>query len=165
MDKPKEGEIIIKHIKEIEIDPETLGRILNGENFPCPVEVWTRKQLEEKYPRMGNAEEEETWKPIQGYPNYVVSQKGRVKNIKNDLVLKHHKSKRGGFYAFVNLYKNGARKNVLVHKLVSEIFIGPRPKGMEVHHRNGNRMDPDVTNLEYVTHKQNCMLRSEQSQP
>ena len=96
-------------------------------------------------------EMKEKWRQIKDYPNYAVSNMGRVVNIKTLRDLKHQKSKRGGYYAFVNLYKEGKRKNYLVHLLVAKYFLGPCPVGMEVHHRDTDRMNPRSDNLEYVT--------------
>ncbi len=97
----------------------------------------------------------ERWKLIKNYPNYSVSSWGRIKNLTAGHILKHQTSKRAGYYAFVNLYKNGKRKNINVHIVVAGAFLGPCPKGKEVHHKDTNRMDPNVVNLEYVTHKEN----------
>ena len=41
------------------------------------------------------------------------------------------------------------------HKLVAEAWFGPRPKGMQIDHLNGNIMDWRGTNLEYVTPAEN----------
>jgi hypothetical protein len=48
-------------------------------------------------------------------------------------------------------------KNVLIpiHVLVAECFLGPCPEGHEVNHIDGNKANPVVTNLEYVTHAEN----------
>lgn len=43
----------------------------------------------------------------------------------------------------------------LVHTLVAEVFIGPRPEGKEVNHKNAKKDDNRAVNLEYVTPLQN----------
>jgi hypothetical protein len=67
----------------------------------------------------------ERWSMIEGYDNYAVSTKGRVRNLSSGKVLKHQNSRRGGNYAFVNLYCDGMRANRNVHTLVARAFIGP----------------------------------------
>jgi hypothetical protein len=42
-----------------------------------------------------------------------------------------------------------------VHKLVAEVFLGPRPKGTEVNHKDSVKTNNTFTNLEYITHADN----------
>lgn len=102
----------------------------------------------------------EIWRPIGGFEDvYEVSSLGRVRRIKPHSVarwgrawprlLKPGKSTDG--YPQVNL-EGQCRK---VHRLVAEAFIGPRPDGMEVNHKNFDKTDARVENLEYVTKPEN----------
>lgn len=45
--------------------------------------------------------------------------------------------------------------NTIVHHLVAEVFIGPRPEGMLVCHRNDDPLDNRITNLYYGTKQEN----------
>jgi len=101
----------------------------------------------------------ERWEMIQSYNNYAVSSFGRVRNLNTGRVLKHQSSKRGGNYAFINLSKDGQRVNRNVHKLVADAFLGCCPKGFIAHHKDEGRMNPRLDNLEYITHKENRLLR------
>jgi len=101
----------------------------------------------------------ERWLMIEFYLNYAVSTLGRVRNLNTGKLLKHQSSKRGGNYAFINLSKNGRRVNRNVHILVARAFIGDCPSGKLVHHKDTNRMNPKLENLEYITHKVNCNKR------
>lgn len=60
-------------------------------------------------------------------------------------------------YACVMLCKNGIAKSHRVHQLVAEAFLGPCPVGKEINHKNGQRADPRLQNLEYVTPSENCL--------
>lgn len=105
----------------------------------------------------------EVWKPVTGFAGlYEVSDLGRVRApIKLDAIgrmysareLKLCKDRKG--YAVVHLYKNRKRKPVWVACLVAEVFIGPRPAGMQVCHCDGDKTNNCVSNLRYDTVKSN----------
>lgn len=42
-----------------------------------------------------------------------------------------------------------------IHEIVADTFIGPRPEGMEIDHKDEDKSNNNVTNLEYVTHAEN----------
>ena len=104
-------------------------------------------------------EEKEKWRMIESYDNYAISSYGRVRNLNTGKVLKHQHSVRAGEYPFINLYRCGHRKNINVHSLVAKAFLGKRPPGMVVHHKNNDRDNPNVENLEYVTELENARMR------
>jgi hypothetical protein len=59
-------------------------------------------------------------------------------------------------YLATDLYVNGVRHKKRVHRLVAEAFI-PNPENKpEVNHRDGNKMNNEVANLEWVTKSENC---------
>lgn len=61
----------------------------------------------------------------------------------------------GTGYVKVNLYKDGAVKKYYVHRLVADAFI-PNPNGLsEVNHRNGDKYNNSVDNLEWCSRVQN----------
>ena len=101
----------------------------------------------------------ETWVKIKSHPNYSVSSEGRVRNNFTEKILKHQRSKRGGMYPFVNLYKNGKRKNRTVHGLVARGFVGSRPMGYVIHHKDSDIANPCASNLEYITWQENLKKR------
>ena len=59
-------------------------------------------------------------------------------------------------YPFVVLSKNGSTRQVTLHYLVTEAFLGGRPDGFEVNHKDGNKANPRLDNLEYVTKSENA---------
>lgn len=50
---------------------------------------------------------------------------------------------------------DGRNVRTCVHAMVAECFLGPRPKGHEINHRDGVKTNNCVLNLEYVTHAEN----------
>jgi hypothetical protein len=95
------------------------------------------------------------WKPVVGYEGYYeVSNMGDVFNCKKGFVLK--KSCSHG-YDTVRLTKETIRKNGSVHRIVSEAFVS-NPLGLkEVNHKNANKKDNRVENLEWCTRAENMI--------
>lgn len=58
-------------------------------------------------------------------------------------------------YLRVRLCKNGKRQHKLVHRLVYETFIGPIPENYEINHKDHNKYNNSINNLEVVTHSEN----------
>jgi hypothetical protein len=80
---------------------------------------------------------DEVWVRIPDFENYEVSNLGRVRN--GNKILKPYPTKGG--YLDLQLYKNKKSHHKLVHVLVAEAFIGPKPIGLEVCHENGHGTD------------------------
>ena len=99
---------------------------------------------------------EEIWCPIKGYEGlYQVSDKGSVKSIGygKERILKPGRIKTG--YLRVNLCKNGEKKNWLVHRIVAQAFI-PNPDNLpEVNHKDEDKENNSVQNLEWCDGKYN----------
>lgn len=103
---------------------------------------------------------EEIWKIIDGYPNYMVSNLGRVKT------LNYKRSGRekimslldnGLGYFKVCLCSNGKVKQLYVHRLVAEAFLDNPNNLSEVNHKDENPSNNCVSNLEYCDHKYNMI--------
>ena len=102
----------------------------------------------------------ERWVPIAGYEGwYDVSDQGHVRRMRktnNTHVGRILKGSIGGkYYLQVALYKDGVRKGAKIHQLVAAAFIGPCQEGKELNHKDGIKTNNHVSNLEYVTHKEN----------
>lgn len=96
----------------------------------------------------------ETWKDISGYEGlYQISNVGRVRSLITGKILKELNSTAG--YLQVVLYKNRISKRMLIHRLVAESFIHTPEKKRTVNHKNGDKHDNSVNNLEWATHKEN----------
>ena len=61
----------------------------------------------------------------------------------------------GHGYETVSLYKNGKGKKFLVHRLVAKAFIDNPEKAPEINHKDGNRLNNRIENLEWVSSKEN----------
>lgn len=101
---------------------------------------------------------DEIWKPVIGYEGlYEVSNLGRVKGLERqgnwrDNILTQCMI---GNYVKVSLTVNGKSQNKLVHRLVAQAFI-PNPENKpEVNHKDGNKLNNCLDNLEWVTKSEN----------
>lgn len=103
------------------------------------------------------------WVPVKGYEGlYEVSSHGAVRSCMRITADGKHLSTKilnGGCYPngyeFVCLRKDGHNRNRMTHRLVAEAFI-PNPDNLPVvNHKDGNRHNNDVSNLEWCTQGQN----------
>lgn len=101
----------------------------------------------------------EVWKDIQGYEGlYKISNKGEIKNAKTNNILKQYLSNRG--YLRVTLFKKSKPKKFTVHRLVAENFIKnnyiqKEISELQINHKDGNRSNNNVENLEWCTAQEN----------
>lgn len=106
-------------------------------------------------------EAQEVWRTVVGFDGlYEVSDIGRVRSKRAEIVMKHNFSGVKRDYAFVPLSENGHRQNAYIHHLVAQAFIGPPPgrigrgsNDWQCNHKNGNKSDNRPENLEWLTHK------------
>ena len=98
----------------------------------------------------------EIWRDVVGYEGlYQVSNIGRVKSFYSlgERLLTPSSNKSG--YMYVVLTKDGVRKSCKVHTLVARAFL-PNPENKPVvHHKDSNRSNNRVENLQWVTHQEN----------
>jgi len=94
------------------------------------------------------------WKTVDGFPRYAVSHDGRVRIQATKHVMRPHIINSG--YARVTLHHDGRFRRAQISHLVAEAFIGTRPEGLEIDHKDGNKLNDAARNLEYVTHSENA---------
>lgn len=95
----------------------------------------------------------ETFKPVQGFPDYEIGDCGTVISLKRGKrnILRDCRKDRYG-HRKVNLYRKGEKpKSKPVHQLVAAAFIGPRPEVFDIDHINSDPRDNRAANLRYVT--------------
>ncbi len=102
----------------------------------------------------------ERWLPIVGFEDtYEISDLGMVRRIgkrqgaRVGRIMSNWVNSNG--YLSVQLSKNGKGRATPVHIAVARTFLGPPPPGHEVNHKDADRTNPRLTNLEYVTHLEN----------
>lgn len=102
----------------------------------------------------------EVWKDVVGYEGlYQVSNLGRVQSLGHDnwhkgRILKPHLDGKGNYF-MVGLSKDKHTKHKLVHRLVAETFI-PNPENLpQVNHKDENKQNNIVENLEWCTNEYN----------
>lgn len=109
----------------------------------------------------------EIWKDIPGYEGYYqASNKGNIKSLQfqcnltgkkypREKVLKQKidkdKNKR------VILWKNGKSKTWLVHRLIGITFLGEPKEKMTINHKDGNRLNNNIDNLEWLSLNENIL--------
>lgn len=106
---------------------------------------------------------QEIWKDIKDYEGlYQVSNFGNVRKLRfiNNICNKEktfnitkYKQNRG--YLKVILYKDGKYKNKLVHRLVAEAFLDNPNNYNDINHKDGNKENNNINNLEYCTKSYN----------
>lgn len=109
----------------------------------------------------------EIWKDIEDYPNYQISNFGRVKSKERyvntiggakrkikDKIIKPTLDSRG--YYVVSLYNEKGKSNPkLIHRLVCETFLENKNNYPVINHINGIKIDNRLENLEFCTQSHN----------
>lgn len=105
----------------------------------------------------------EIWKDIPGYEGiYQVSNLGQIKSLKR-LDRRGHKWREkilspaktpNGYYQVI-LARDRTNTKRYVHHIVTDVFLGPCPAGKERNHKNGDKSDNSIGNLEYCTSSEN----------
>lgn len=113
--------------------------------------------------------EKEEWKDVVGYEDYFkISNQGRVWSKRTNKILKLLKSKNGYMILSSTIGGRGGKYICLrVHRMVAEAFL-PEPedymkewaegtfyKKVQVNHKDGNRVNNNISNLEWCTNKEN----------
>ena len=95
----------------------------------------------------------EEWKWIKNFEGaYQISNLGNLKSFRKNpkgAILSIKDSK--GWYLTVNLRAKNIRQTKRIHVLVAEHFIGEIPLGYHVHHKDGNKQNNRVDNLEIIS--------------
>lgn len=95
---------------------------------------------------------EEVWKDIKGYEGlYQVSNFGKIKSKRK--ILKQFINHKG--YFIIQLSKRNISKTYIVHRLIAEAFIPNTENKPQVNHKDGNKQNNCIDNLEWCTNNEN----------
>ena len=94
-----------------------------------------------------------TWLKIEGFDNYSVSNDGQVRNDLNNHIKEQRLNRYG--YPIVSIYQDGHAYTWPVHRLVAKAFIDNPENKEQVNHKDGNKTNNNVDNLEWATRSEN----------
>lgn len=100
------------------------------------------------------------WEAVNGYENhYLISPTGSVYSTRSKKLLSPFVS---SGYLQVELNVNGVARKHLIHRLVAQAYL-PNPSNLPcVNHKDGNKLNNSVSNLEWCTYKENMEHASKQ---
>lgn len=88
------------------------------------------------------------------FPKYIVDTNGKIRNKDTNNELKAFDDDRG--YDCVDLMNNsGDRCRAKVHLIVAHTYLGKQEKDKVVQHKDGNKKNNKLSNLEYITYQEN----------
>lgn len=112
----------------------------------------------------------EIWKDIEDFPNYQVSNFGRIKSKERTVILENGRTKvvkskilkpclrtlgKNGNYYRITLYNNKNPKTINIHRIVAKSFV-ENPKNYNIiNHIDGNKFNNRADNLEWCTQQHN----------
>lgn len=101
------------------------------------------------------------WKKIEINKNYSINENGNVRNDKRGTILKPYNNKAGKGYLYVCLYNGHIKQGAYsIHRLVAMAFIPNPDNKTQVNHKDGNTMNNNVNNLEWVSPLENVVHAS-----
>lgn len=103
----------------------------------------------------------EIWKAIPKFSRYEASNLGRIRstNYKNSGKVKILKPAlaKDGYLKTMLLNDCGKYCSWTVHRFITLTFLGEKPQKLEINHKDGNKLNNAIDNLEYVTKSENLL--------
>ncbi len=116
----------------------------------------------------------EVWYPVKSYEGYYeITKSGKVRSLhkRNPYYIMEQRIDRAGYYTVRLKRKEDKGSTQSVHRLLAKTFIENLNDKCCVNHKNGNKLDNSLDNLEWVSHSENCKhaylngLRPKSSKP
>ena len=143
------GEIfkrVIDCANAIGCSPQNVSHVICGDNETCY--GYHLKIIDDDY---HDYVDQSIWKEHPYIDGIFVSKDGRVLSCRNGFIKEQVPFFQLGYY-YVTLYKN---KYEAIHRLVAETYIPNPYRKPEVNHIDGNKLNNNVWNLEWVTRDEN----------
>jgi len=125
---------------------------------------YTNLQWVKQYCRTENLKinklEGEIWKNIINYPDYQISNKGRIKNVITNTLMKI--AKQGGYFRISLISPEGNRKHYYIHRIVAQAFLDNPENKPNVDHIDRNRLNNNLENLRWATNAEQNQNKSKQ---
>ena len=103
----------------------------------------------------------EEWKTLERIPKYEVSNYGKIRSTKNGKVKLLKVCVNNWGYELVCLSDGKKRYTSYIHRLVAEVFIPTTNKALVVNHKDKNKKNNTVNNLEWTTVMENMWHRDD----
>ena len=94
---------------------------------------------------------------LKEYPNYEISPTGEIYSLLSNKIILGSYTRKGGYRTVSVKNASGDTKTVFVHRLVAMAYIRLPKPWEEVNHKDGDKLNNDVSNLEWVTQRENFM--------
>jgi hypothetical protein len=147
----------VNHINGVVDDNrvENLEWVTQSENIRHAIDVLGKIKGKTRDKPVILAEIDATFKPIPDYEDYKINEKG-VLVTKDNIVMKKCVSRHGYIHTRL-LNKDGKSVGHYVHRLVAQTFIDNPGKRPHINHKDGNKQNNSVENLEWVTREENMI--------
>lgn len=136
-------------VKDMKINKSYLLEIIKkDEVLNQAYKEYKNRNLQKEYIELSTDLTNEEWKPILGY-NYLASNKGRIKSLETDEIIKPFKN-----YSNQQVYIRINNKNLKLARIIAHCFCeGFSVEQNQVNHKDGNTLNNKAENLEWVGKK------------
>jgi len=145
-----------KDLDKLNNDSNNLEWVTNAENSIHSMKNQTYKTG----PRQVISVAPKNVKSVVGFPNYVITNDGRIYSVKSKIYITQRDGPNG--YKRVRLHKDGKKYNRYVHCLMAETYVLKPNDGRtyQVHHIDLNRTNNNLSNIKWITRSESIQIRN-----